>query len=77
LSFTGVNLDSVSNLRILTPTNAQIAATSNNATTVTFTNLNPADADKIVMDTTATYYLIADLNTNVNNVPVNVNLAVS
>ncbi|MDD5769333.1 MAG: S-layer homology domain-containing protein [Candidatus Gracilibacteria bacterium] len=63
LSFSGVNLDKMSNFRILTPTSKEIAATSSNASTVSFSNITPEDA--ITMDHTDTYYLIADLNTNV------------
>lgn len=72
LSFTGMNLDSISNVRVLTPSNATLPATSNNSTAVSFTNLSPSDS--IVKERTETYYLIADLNTNVNNVDIKVNL---
>lgn len=75
LSFTGTNLNAISNVRLLTPSNATVPATSNDATSVTFSNMNPSDS--IAKDKTETYYLIADLNTNVNNVDIVVNLAVA
>ncbi len=64
LVFTGTNLDNLSNFRVLTPTNKYIAATSTTNTEVKFSNVNPEDS--IVMDRTETFYLVADINTNVN-----------
>lgn len=75
LSFTGLNLNAISNVRVLTPSNATLPATSNDSTTVTFSNMTPSDS--IAKDKTETYYLIADLNTNVNNVDIYVNLDVA
>lgn len=63
LVFSWTNLDKLSNFRILTPTNKEIAATSSTSTAVTFTNISPEDS--IAQDKTDTYYLIADVNTNV------------
>lgn len=64
LQFTGTGLENLSNFRILTPTNKYISATSNTSTGVSFVNINPEDS--IVMDRTETYYLVSDVNTNVN-----------
>lgn len=65
LVFTGTTLGNLSNFRLLTPTNKYISATSNSATEVRFTNITPEDS--IVMDRTETYYLVADVNTNVDS----------
>ncbi len=75
LDFDGVDLDSLSNFRILTPSNKFISATSVGATSVVFSNIAPEDSTK--MDKTETYYLIADVNTNVDGVDFNVELDVS
>ena len=75
LDFDGVDLDSLSNFRILTPSNKFISATSVGATSVVFSNIAPEDSTK--MDKTETYYLIADVNTNVDGVDFNVTLDVS
>lgn len=63
LEFSWTNLSTLSNFRLLTPTNKEIAATSSTSTAVTFTNISPEDS--IAQDKTDTYYLIADVNTNV------------
>lgn len=65
LEFTGTGLNNLSNVRLLTPTNKYISATSNDSDSVSFVNINPEDS--IVMDRTETYYLVADVNTNVND----------
>jgi hypothetical protein len=62
--FSGTNLDNLSNFRLLTPTNKYVASTSNTATNVEFKTLELDDA--VAMDKTETYYLVADVNTNVN-----------
>ncbi len=64
LVFSGANLGNLSNFRILTPTNKYLAATLSTASSVEFTNLNPEDS--IAQDRTETFYLVADVNTNVN-----------
>lgn len=64
LVFTGSNLGNLSNFRVLTPTNKYLAATLSNGTSVEFKNLNPEDS--IAQDRTETFYLVADINTNVN-----------
>lgn len=65
LVFTGTNLSNLSNFRLLTPTNSYVASTSNSGTAVEFTNLSLNDG--VAMDKTETYYLVADMNTNVND----------
>jgi len=73
LSFTGTNLDSLSNFRVVSSSNEVVAsATTNGSGSVTFTNINTTDS--VAMDQTKTYYLVADVNTNVNAVSVTVNL---
>lgn len=74
VNFTGVALANLSNFRILTPANKEITATSNSGTAVVFSNIADANNYSVAMDTTATFYLIADVNTNVNTVS---NLAVT
>ncbi len=64
LVFTGTNLGNLSNFRILTPTNKYLAATLTESSKIEFTNLNPEDS--IAQDRTETFYLVADVNTNVN-----------
>jgi hypothetical protein len=62
--FSGTNLENLSNFRLLTPTNKYVASTSNSGTNVEFKTLELDDA--VAMDKTETYYLVADVNTNVN-----------
>lgn len=76
LAFTGSNLDKLSNFRVVSSSNEVVAsATSNTATGVTFTNINTTDS--VAMDQTKTYYLVADVNTNVNAAAFDVNLALA
>lgn len=74
VNFTGTGLVNLSNFRILTPDNKEITATSNSGTAVVFSNVSDVNNYSVAMDTTATFYLIADVNTNVNSVN---NLAVT
>jgi len=62
--FTGANLNNLTNFRILTPTNEYIAATSVTSTGVKFETLEPTSS--IAQDSTATFYVVADVNTNTN-----------
>jgi len=65
LAFTGTGLSNLSNFRVVSSSNEVVAAaTSSNSGSVTFTNLNTTDS--VAMDQTKTYYLVADVNTNVN-----------
>lgn len=75
LVFSGSNLDSLSNFRLLTPTSKEIAATSSTSTRVEFSNISPEDT--IMQDKTDTYYLIADVNTNVKATSVNAELVLA
>jgi hypothetical protein len=75
LVFTGLNLDKLSNLRILTPTSATAVSTAITSSSIEFTNLNLTDT--VMMDTIDTYYLIADVNTNVINTQVSVTLSLT
>jgi len=64
LTFTGTNLSYLSNFRVVTENGSEVAsATTTTSTGVTFTNINTTDI--INMDQTKTYYLVADINTNV------------
>ncbi len=59
----GTTIGNLSNFRLLTPTANYIPATSNDASSVTFSNISTTDT--ILKDKTDTYYLVADVNTNV------------
>lgn len=76
LSFTWSNLDKLSNFRVVSSSNEVIAtSTSNSATTVGFTNIETNDS--VAIDQTKTYYLVADVNTNINAAAFDVNLALT
>ncbi|MDD2908049.1 MAG: S-layer homology domain-containing protein [Candidatus Gracilibacteria bacterium] len=73
LTFTGSSLDKLSNFRVVNSSNEVVASsTSNSSTGVIFTNIDTTDS--IAMDVTKTYYLVADINTNVSNATFSVNL---
>lgn len=72
--FTGTGLSDLSNFRILTPAAKYINATSNTASAVSFTNLSDTDNYVVAMDKTETFYVVADINTNVKGVA---NLAIA
>ncbi|MDR1988317.1 MAG: hypothetical protein LBQ24_06410 [Candidatus Peribacteria bacterium] len=72
LTFTGQHLDTLSNYRLRTPAGTYVSATSTNGTEVKFSNLNLSEVIK--NDTTVTYYLVADANSNTNQTGVYVNL---
>lgn len=64
LVFSGSNLDKLSNFRVQDASSNTVAtATTSSATQVTFTNITTTDS--IAMDQTKTYFLVADVNTNV------------
>ena len=64
--FTGNNLDSFTNFRIVEGTGTVVAvATTSNSGEVSFTNLSTSTTT-IARDATVTYKLIADANTNIN-----------
>lgn len=65
LVFTGTNLDKLSNFRLLTPTNKYVASTNSTNAVVEFKNITLEDS--VAMDRTETYYLVADVNTNVDS----------
>jgi hypothetical protein len=75
LVFSGTNLDSLSNFRIKTPTGAIIQGFNNTSTKIAFTNVGVTDT--VLKDKTDTYYLVADINTNVNGVTFNTILDVA
>lgn len=67
VTFTGTSLDNLTNFRLSTDgtvSGAFASANSNDATTVTFTNIASNAAPVINKDDTVTYYLIADVNSN-------------
>lgn len=66
LTFTGNNLGSLSNFRIVDSSNTVVAtATTATATAVTFVNI-AASAPSIAKDAIATYKLLADVNSDTN-----------
>jgi len=74
LAFTGVNLDTLNNFKVVDVNNNVIAiATTNSGTAVTFSNLNVTDV--ISKDSTKTYYLVADVNNNSSATGVSVTLS--
>lgn len=64
ITFSGVNLDNLSNYRLLTPTGVQVMATNSTIDSVNFVNVSVQDT--VLKGKTDIYYLIADINTNVN-----------
>lgn len=75
LQFTWINLNALSNFRLLTSSNVQISATSSSNDSVQFSKLT--NIETIPMNTSRIYYLIADVNNYVDNVEVGVSLIVS
>ena len=73
LSFTGTNLNNLSNFRVVNSSNEVVAtSTTNDNTTLTFTNIDTVDS--VAMDATKSYFLVADVNTNVSGLIFNVTL---
>jgi len=65
LNFTGVGLDNLTNFRLATDNGTVFAsASSSSATTVVFNNISESAAPAIAKDATATYFLMADVNTD-------------
>lgn len=63
VNVTGTNLDKLSNFRLTSSTGTVIAtATTTTSTAVTFTQI--ANAPVIAKDTSASYYIVADVNSN-------------
>lgn len=66
VSFTGVGLDDLNNFKLVKEDGTVFAtATTSDATSVTFSNISANSAPAIAKDATATYYLVADANSNV------------
>jgi len=66
LVFSGTSLDNISNYKIINSDGTEVAsATSNNDTEVKFSNLTVTDV--ITKDSTKTFYLVWDINTNTND----------
>lgn len=77
VSFTGIDLDNLNNFRLSTDgtvANVFATATTASATAVTFTNISQANAPLIAKDATATYYVLADVNSQTNGVDVDLSL---
>jgi hypothetical protein len=72
LTFSGANLNNLSNFRLKTPSGAYVSASTANNTAVTFVDMNLSEAVK--SDSTVTYYLVADANSNTNSTGVVVDL---
>ncbi|MDD3303138.1 MAG: hypothetical protein PHN31_06295 [Candidatus Gracilibacteria bacterium] len=65
LVFSGASLDNISNYKVINSDGTEVAtATSNNDTEVKFSNLTVTDV--VTKDSTKTYYLVGDINTNTN-----------
>ena len=76
VALTGAKLDNLSNFRLVDTTGNVIAtATTNDATTVTFSQIN--NAPFVAKDTTVTYYVIADVNNNTNTTGISVTIKAS
>lgn len=73
---TGANLDSISNIR-LTDANMTVLGTASSVTTTaaTFANLDNATASQIAIDKSATYYVVADINSSTNQSGVSASVA--
>lgn len=68
VNFTWTGLANLSNFRILTPANTYLASTSSSGTAVVFSNIADTGNYVVAMDKTETFYLVADINTNVKGV---------
>ncbi|MEF2176063.1 MAG: hypothetical protein V3575_06310 [Candidatus Absconditabacteria bacterium] len=75
LSFTGINLNSLSNFRLLTSSNVQVHATDSSNEFVKFTKLT--NMEIIPRNSFKVYHLIADVNQYVDNIEVGVTLNVN
>lgn len=65
VTLTGTNLSNLSNFNLVDASGTVIAtATTNTATAVTFSQIN--NAPVVAKDTQATYYVVADVNSNTN-----------
>ena len=65
VGFVGTDLDNLNNFRLTTSTGVVIAsASSNDATTVEFTNISQSASPVFVKDQNTTLFLVADVNTN-------------
>ena len=65
VAISGTKLDNLSNFKLVDTTGTVIAtATTNDATNVVFSQMNSTPV--IAKDTTATYYVVADVNSNTN-----------
>ncbi|MDP2103777.1 MAG: hypothetical protein Q8K26_02550, partial [Candidatus Gracilibacteria bacterium] len=73
---TGANLGSVSNIR-LADANMTVLGTASNVTTTgaTFANLDNASTSAVTIDKSATYYVVADINSSTNQSGVYANIA--
>jgi hypothetical protein len=67
LSFTGIDLSNLTNFRLAKADGTIFAsASSSTNTAITFSNISANDAPAIAKDETATYYLVANVNSNVD-----------
>jgi len=65
IDFVGTDLDNLNNFRLTTSTGVVIAsASSNNATTVVFTNIAQSASPVFAKDQNVTLFLVADVNSN-------------
>lgn len=73
LTLTGSNLDSLSNFRVVSSSNEVIASsTTNSSGAVSFTNIETTNS--VAMDVTSTYFIVADINTNVVSTAIDLTL---
>lgn len=76
ISITWTNLDMLSNFKLLDLSGTLIAnATTTTSTTVTFISISGAPT--IAKDTSASYYILADVNSNTNGWPVSLTIITS
>ncbi|MDR0771934.1 MAG: hypothetical protein LBF15_02540 [Candidatus Peribacteria bacterium] len=64
LTFSGAGLDNFSNFRLRTPSGAFVSASTASSGAVTFRDMNLSET--VNADNTATFFIVADANTNTN-----------
>lgn len=78
ITLTGANLTALSNIRLTDSVGTVLGTASNvTATGATFANLDNAAGSQIAIDRSATYYVVADVNSSTDQAGVVVNVLVS
>ena len=78
ITLTGANLNALSNIRLTDSVGTVLGtASSVTSTGATFANLDSAAGSSIAVDKSATYYVVADVNSSTNQTGVVVNVSIA